>query len=83
MPRFMGGFSNSKSWTNQAREPRCNPSRSEMTLTEAAAETRKNNKALKNARGQLTKAEDDGNRGAAAAARKNIAKIEKRARGRG
>ncbi len=86
MPKFMGGFGNSKSWSRTAAVPKCGPSKSEMTLMEAAAETRKANKktaaatqraerkALARVEATLAKAERRGDARAVKAARAEIKK---------
>jgi len=80
MPKFMGGFSNSKSWSNQARQPKCGPGCSRgMTLMEAAAEQNKKNKDdLKSAQQRLAKAQDREDWSAVKKIAKEITRIKAR-----
>lgn len=79
MPKFLPGLRDSKSWTAVAARPRCSPAKSEMTLMEAAKQMNASNRrALQRAQAKLAAAEDQGNKGKASAARREISRIVKR-----
>lgn len=85
MPKFMGGFSSSKSWSRQAAVPKCGPSKSEMTLIAAAEEQNRRNRAaaangraLRRAEAELATAQKRNNKNGIRIAQQKIGRIRKR-----